>query len=122
MDEGVEGRLGMLVLLANLAQYPDSVPINLWNEVKSVPAHDTAERPNPNAFARRMAMARTMVPRSAIRLSTGRHCTSDELRSLCFLAGEINLPRRCALDHQQPESGSGGEIAGPARYRVHPFS
>jgi biotin synthase len=35
----------MLMLLANLAIRPESVPINLWNEVKGVPVDDTAERP-----------------------------------------------------------------------------
>lgn len=35
----------MLMLLANLAVHPESVPINLWNEVKGVPVDDTAQRP-----------------------------------------------------------------------------
>lgn len=34
MGEQVDDRLGMLMLLANLPSHPDSVPINLWNEVK----------------------------------------------------------------------------------------
>ncbi|RTL55171.1 MAG: biotin synthase BioB, partial [Bradyrhizobiaceae bacterium] len=34
MGEAVEDRLGMLVLLANLPAHPESVPVNLWNEVK----------------------------------------------------------------------------------------
>jgi len=33
MGEQVTDRLGMLVLLANLPTHPESVPINLWNEV-----------------------------------------------------------------------------------------
>ncbi|MFX6857717.1 biotin synthase, partial [Acinetobacter baumannii] len=42
MGEGVADRLGMLVLLANLPSHPESVPINLWNEVRGVPVNDTA--------------------------------------------------------------------------------
>lgn len=36
MGERVEGHLGMFVLLVNPPEHPDSVPINLWNEVKGV--------------------------------------------------------------------------------------
>jgi biotin synthase len=57
MGERVEDRLGMLVLLANLPSHPESVPINLWNEVKGVPVNDTAERPDPIALARLVAIA-----------------------------------------------------------------
>jgi biotin synthase len=45
MGEQVGDRLGMLMLLANLAVHPESVPINVWNEVKGVPVNDTAEHP-----------------------------------------------------------------------------
>src|SRR5882757_2321406 len=37
MGEQVGDRLGMLMLLANLTVHPESVPINMWNEVKGVP-------------------------------------------------------------------------------------
>ncbi len=33
MGEGIEDRISMLVLLTNLRSHPESVPINLWNEV-----------------------------------------------------------------------------------------
>lgn len=38
MGERVEDRLDMLILLANLRKPPESVPINLWNEVKGFPS------------------------------------------------------------------------------------
>ncbi len=61
MGERLEDRLGMLVLLANLPSHPESVPINLWNEVKGVPINDIAERPDPVA----VATTRIIMPKSA---------------------------------------------------------
>ena len=91
MGEEVDDRLGMLVLLANLPVHPESVPINLWNEVKGVPVNDTAERPDAIALARLVAVARIMMPRSVVRLSAGRQYMTDELQALCFLAGANSI-------------------------------
>jgi biotin synthase len=91
MGEQVEDRLGMLVLLANLPNHPESVPINLWNEVKGVPVNDTAERADPIALARMIAVARIMMPKSVVRLSAGRQYMSDELQALCFVAGANSI-------------------------------
>src|SRR6202521_1650475 len=78
MGEQVGDRLGMLLLLANLAVHPESVPINMWNEVKAVPVNDTAERPDPIALGRLIAVARVMLPNSVVRLSAGRQSMTDE--------------------------------------------
>jgi biotin synthase len=91
MGEHVEDRLGMLVLLANLPSHPESVPINLWNEVKGVPVNETAERPDPIALARLIAVARIIMPKSVVRLSAGRQYMTDELQALCFLAGANSI-------------------------------
>ena len=91
MGEEVDDRLGMLVLLANLPVHPESVPINLWNEVEGVPVNDTAERPDAIALARLVAVARLMMPRSVVRLSAGRQYMTDELHALCFLAGANSI-------------------------------
>jgi biotin synthase len=91
MGEEVEDRLGMLVLLANLPSHPESVPINLWNEVKGVPVNDTAKRPDGIELVRLVAVARIMMPRSVVRLSAGRQYMSDELQALCFLAGANSI-------------------------------
>ncbi|MGV7217546.1 biotin synthase BioB [Bradyrhizobium sp. UFLA05-112] len=91
MGERVEDRLDMLVLLANLRKPPESVPINLWNEVKGVPVNDTAERPDSIALVRLVATARIMMPMSVVRLSAGRHDMTDELQALCFLAGANSI-------------------------------
>ncbi|TYL92616.1 biotin synthase BioB [Bradyrhizobium rifense] len=91
MGERVEDRLGMLVLLANLPSHPESVPINLWNEVKGVPVNDTAERPDPIALVRLVATTRIMMPKSVVRLSAGRQYMSDELQALCIVAGANSI-------------------------------
>jgi biotin synthase len=91
MGEQVEDRLGMMVLLANLPTHPESVPINLWNEVKGVPVNDTADRPDPISLARLVAVARILMPRSVVRLSAGRQYMTDELQALCFLAGANSI-------------------------------
>ena len=91
MGEHVDDRLGMLVLLANLPAHPESVPINLWNEVKNVPVNDTAERPDPIALVRLIAVARILMPKSVVRLSAGRQYMTDELQALCFLAGANSI-------------------------------
>ena len=82
MGEQVGDRLGMLMLLANLSVHPESVPINLWNEVKGVPVNDTAERPDPIALVRMIAVARIMMPKRVVRLSAGRQYMTDELQAL----------------------------------------
>jgi biotin synthase len=91
MGEEVDDRLGMLVLLANLPSHPESVPINLWNEVKGVPVNDTAARPDAIALARLVAVARILMPKSVVRLSAGRQYMTDELQALCFLAGANSI-------------------------------
>lgn len=91
MGEEVDDRLGMLVLLANLPVHPESVPINLWNEVKGVPVNETAERPDAIAMARLVAVARVLMPHSVVRLSAGRQYMTDELQALCFLAGANSI-------------------------------
>ena len=91
MGELVTDRLGMLLLLANMPVHPESVPINLWNEVNGVPVHATAERPDPIAVARLVAVARILMPRSVVRLSAGRQYMTDELQALCFVAGANSI-------------------------------
>jgi biotin synthase len=91
MGEQIEDRLGMLVLLANLPVHPESVPINLWNEVKGVPVAETAERAHPIDLVRLIAVARILMPRAVLRLSAGRQYMTDELHALCFLAGANSI-------------------------------
>lgn len=87
LGESPEDRLGMLRLLANLGVHPESVPLNLWNEVEGAPITQRAERPDPIAFARLVAVARILMPTSVIRIAAGRQYMSDEHHALCFAAG-----------------------------------
>ncbi|WP_166354055.1 biotin synthase BioB [Holospora elegans] len=86
MGESNEDRLRMLVLLANLAPPPESVPIN---QLIPIPGTPLADRQAVDGFdfVRIVAVARCLMPRSYIRLSAGRENMSDELQALCFMAG-----------------------------------
>jgi biotin synthase len=91
MGERIADRLSMLRTLANLPEHPQSLPINLWNEIDGVPVGETAERPDAIAVVRLIATARIMMPTSFVRLAAGRQYMSDELHALCFLAGANSL-------------------------------
>jgi len=86
MGEARSDRAGMLKTLANLPEHPASVPIN---QLVPVPGTPLAESPDldPLEFVRTIAVARLMMPRSMVRLSAGRSQMSDEMQTLCFLAG-----------------------------------
>jgi biotin synthase len=90
MGESRADRIGMLLLLANLPQPPESVPINALMRVDGTPlagagAIDGIE------FVRTVAVARILMPRSMVRLSAGREHMSDELQALCFFAGANSI-------------------------------
>jgi biotin synthase len=91
LGETLADRLDMLVLLAKLDVPPESVPLNLWNEVPGVPVGAQAERPDAIAFARLVAVARIMMPTSVLRLSAGRQYMTDEAQALCFFAGANSI-------------------------------
>jgi len=86
MGEARHHRAGMLVTLANMTPHPESVPINLLVPVAGTPLAETPDL-DPLEFVRTIAVAKTMMPDSVIRLSAGREQMSDELQALCFLAG-----------------------------------
>ncbi|MEI4492022.1 biotin synthase BioB [Mameliella alba] len=91
MGEAEEDRIAMLVTLATLPAHPDSVPVNLWNEIEGVPVQARAEAVDPFALVRIVALARILMPASVVRLSAGRTGMSDELQALCFLAGANSI-------------------------------
>lgn len=91
MGEAEEDRIAMLVTLATLPAHPDSVPVNLWNEIEGVPVQARAQAVDPFALVRIVALARILMPASVIRLSAGRTGMSDELQALCFLAGANSI-------------------------------
>ena len=90
MGETVTDRARMLQVLANLPQHPESVPIN---QLVAVPGTPLAEQAavDPFDFVRTIAVARILMPKSAVRLSAGRESMSDELQALAFLAGANSI-------------------------------
>ncbi|QPZ90971.1 biotin synthase BioB [Thioclava electrotropha] len=91
MGEAEEDRIAMLLTLATLPAHPDSVPINLWNEIDGVPVQKNAEPVDPFALVRIVALARILMPASVVRLSAGRTGMSDAWQALCFLAGANSI-------------------------------
>ncbi|WP_411035993.1 biotin synthase BioB [Shinella sp. BYT-45] len=91
MGEEVVDRISMLVTLATLPTHPDSVPINLWNEIGNTPVQKRAKPVDPFALVRTVALARILMPQSVVRLSAGRTGMSEELQALCFLAGANSI-------------------------------
>jgi biotin synthase len=90
MGEEGQDRVDMLVTLANLAEHPESVPINLLIPIPGTPLDNVAPL-DPIDFVRTIALARVMMPRSVVRLSAGRTKMSDELQALCFFAGANSI-------------------------------
>lgn len=86
MGETNTDRIKMLVVLANLDEPPESVPIN---KLIPIPGTPLANQPNvePFDFIRTIALTRILMPRSYVRLSAGRKNMSDEMQALCFLCG-----------------------------------
>ena len=90
MGEEPEDRVDMLVTLANLAEHPESVPINMLIAIPGTPLAE-AERIDAFDFVRTIALARIMMPKSYVRLSAGRKAMSEETQALCFLAGANSI-------------------------------
>ena len=90
MGESRKNRAGLLVQLANMPKAPESVPINNLVPIPGTPMADN-DRLDPFEFVRTIAAARIMMPPSWVRLSAGRQQMSDELQTLCFLAGANSM-------------------------------
>ncbi len=86
MGESIEDRIGLLWELANLDPQPDSVPINALVSTEGTPL-ENVKPVDPIEFVRVIATARIIMPSSIVRLSAGRTEMSDEMQTLCFLAG-----------------------------------
>ncbi|MDD0839784.1 biotin synthase BioB [Curvibacter sp. HBC61] len=90
MGESRRERAGLIVQLANLAPYPESVPINNLVQVEGTPLAGT-QALDPFEFVRMIAVARICMPRAMVRLSAGREEMPESLQSLCFLAGANSM-------------------------------
>ena len=90
MGETAADRVDMLVTLANLAEHPESVPINMLIPIPGSRLEHQAPV-DPIDFVRTIALARIMMPKSHVRLSAGRTDMSDEMQALCFFAGANSI-------------------------------
>lgn len=86
LGETVTQRAGLIAQLANLAEPPESVPINNLVKVEGTPLANNADI-DPLDFVRTIAVARITMPRSYVRLSAGREDMNESTQALCFLAG-----------------------------------
>jgi biotin synthase len=92
MGETREDRAKMLIILANLPQHPQSVPINMLVRVAGTPLAEIQEQElDQFEFIRTIAVARIMMPKSVVRLSAGRENMNEQTQALCFLAGANSI-------------------------------
>ena len=120
MGESRADRVEMLRTLANMAEHPDSVPINLLVRVPGTPMADV-DTLDVFEFVRTIAVARILMPRSFVRLSAGREEMSDEAQALCFLAGANSIfAGRRLLTTANPEPDRDAELL--ERLGLEPFS
>ncbi len=103
MGESRDDRAGMITVLATLPKHPESVPINMLVRVEGTPL-ETGDDLDPLEFVRTIAVSRVTMPASYVRLSAGRETMSDELQSLCYLAGANSIffgPKLLTTDNPQ---------------------
>jgi biotin synthase len=86
MGETRIDRIMLLIELANLNPQPQSVPINSLVKIKGTPLGESEKLDNFE-FVRTIAVARILMPKTAVRLSAGRLEMSEEMQAMCFFAG-----------------------------------
>jgi biotin synthase len=90
MGEEVSDRAGLLLQLANMADHPESVPINMLVKVEGTPLANEADL-DPFDFIRTIAVARILMPASHVRLSAGREQMNEQTQAMAFLAGANSI-------------------------------
>lgn len=90
LGESREDRVSFLHTLATLPSHPESVPINRLIAVKGTPLENQKEL-DSFEFVRTIACARLLMPKSHVRLSAGRESMTDEIQTLCFMAGANSI-------------------------------
>ncbi len=86
LGESVADRASMLVTLANLAEHPESVPVNMLVAIEGTPYADN-EAIDAIDFVRVIAAARIMMPASVVRFAAGRLEMDTATQALAFFAG-----------------------------------
>jgi biotin synthase len=90
MGEARADRVRMLLSLMEVDPDIESVTLNRLVPVPGTPLGDQAAI-DPLEIVRTIALARIMFPKARVRLSAGRTLMSDELQTLCFLAGANSI-------------------------------
>jgi biotin synthase len=90
LGETVADRVSMLRVLANMAQHPESVPVNALVPVKGTPL-ENQPRVAIWDMVRMIATARIIMPKTAVRLSAGRNEMSVIEQAFCFMAGANSI-------------------------------
>ena len=90
MGETRRARAALIVQLANMNPYPESVPINNLVQVEGTPLHGT-EALDLLEFVRTVACARITMPKAMVRLSAGRQEMPEGIQALCFVAGANSI-------------------------------
>ena len=90
LGEEKKDRISMLMTLANYEKHPESVPINTLVPVEGTPLENNEKVPSWDLI-KMVAIARIMMPKSAVRLSAGRLELTDEAQALCFMAGANSI-------------------------------
>ncbi len=90
MGENETDRVNMIKTLANMAEHPESVPVNALVPVEGTPLEDQPRVPIWD-MVRMIATARIAIPKAMVRLSAGRVRMTYEDQALCFLAGANSI-------------------------------
>jgi len=90
MGETRRHRAGLVAQLAHMNPHPESVPINMLIKIEGTPMENLDDL-DRFEFIRTIAVSRITMPSSHVRLSAGREAMSDEMQSLCFLAGANSI-------------------------------
>lgn len=90
MGEDHIDRLELLLTLGKRNPHPESVPINRLSPIPGTPLENHPQLPVWEMI-RVIAIARIILPKTMIRLSSGRMEMSYEEQALCFLAGANSL-------------------------------
>ena len=102
MGESVDDRLSLLAALSALDPVPESIPINCLVPVAGTPLQDVSPVDSIE-LVRMVATTRILFPGAIVRLSAGRLQMSDELQTLCLLAGANSIfTGPGAVDDTQP--------------------
>lgn len=86
MNETEDDRLKLLNEMLSFTPPPESIPINTLMPMPNTPMADAAPVDSIQ-LVRLIATTRLFFPKARIRLSAGRERMSNELQTLCFLAG-----------------------------------